>query len=560
MGLNMAQLVEKAGGARAALGVGLAGLIGVAGIAVAVTLASCEVSSRTTRRTPSESPKTASLPRVNSQVETHAKGAPSSTPVAAAGQSVAAAPLPTSEPQMRVRIMAGTETVRITCPGGVEIGQGDPKGATTLSPGAKTEKRAGVMVTLRGGQWQVAELGVPGVAGAMPGNGVGSMAHSFPTTLSLVVLPSVSGQMLSVNGTPYPGTIRLSSRTEVRADAFDVVDFVGIEDYLPGVVAKEMLVGWPLGAYQAQAVAARTYALHERQRCGSAAFDVESTDRDQVYGGATTNTTAREAVRSTRGVVLLDGDKLLRTYFSSTCGGRTAAARETWPIGPGYEYNLAGPIQEHKRDFACQASPLFRWTVERPRWELAQRLKWYGERNGFPVKKIKDLRSIDVASVNSDGRPNRYRISDASGAQYTLSAEETRLACNTNANGSLITLAPTAGADTPGLSLLNGEPATAAIGFGGAAGTSGRAPMAAMPAAVPAAAALTVPDIERKTRVHSGDFEVVIRGDKVMFSGRGFGHGVGLCQYCAKAFAERGEDWRTMLERFYPGARVTNLY
>ena len=557
----MAQMIEQAGGARAALGVGLAGLIGIAGITVAVALASCEVSSRTASRTTSKPiTKSANMPRVDPGVESH--GGTSTIGAAPAVTNVMSAALPTSEPQMRVRIVSAADTVRITCPGGVEIGQGEPKGTTTLSPGAKTEKRAGVSVALKSGQWQVAEIGVPGLAGATPGGGVGGMAHSYGATLSLVVLPSVAGQTLSVNGTSYPGTVRLSSRTDVRSDAFDVVDFVNIEDYLPGVVGKEMLAGWPLAAYQAQAVAARTYALHERQRSAAAAYDVESNDRDQVYGGTTTNATAREAVRSTRGMVLLDGDKLLRTYFSSTCGGRTAAAKDTWPIGPGFEYNLAGPIQEHHRDFACQASPLFRWSVERPRWELAQRMKWFGERFGNPVKKIKDVRSIEIALLNSDGRPSKYRVSESSGGQHMLSAEELRLACNTNANGSLITLAPMDDVDGPGAGKQ--RPPRVAVetgdimGFGGA-GESTK-PAAALGAPAVPAVPLTVPDIDRRTRVHSSDFEVVIKGEKVTITGRGFGHGVGLCQYCAKAFAERGEDWRMMLGRFYPGARVTNMY
>src|SRR5207248_1928652 len=100
-------------------------------------------------------------------------------------------------------------------------------------------------------------------------------------------------------------------------------------------------------AYEAQAVAARSYALHERERASALglAFDVESSDKDQVYGGASASGPVREAVASTRGVVLMDGEKLLRAYFSSTCGGRAASARDTWPIGPGYEFNLAAPLQ-----------------------------------------------------------------------------------------------------------------------------------------------------------------------------------------------------------------------
>jgi len=70
--------------------------------------------------------------------------------------------------------------------------------------------------------------------------------------------------------------------------------------------------------------------------------------------------------------------------------------------------------------------------------------------------------------------------------------------------------------------------------------------------------------------VYSGDMEVdvprafggnvAVMGTTVTINGRGFGHGVGMCQYCAKGFAERGEDWRAMLTRFYPGARVVAAY
>jgi stage II sporulation protein D len=49
-------------------------------------------------------------------------------------------------------------------------------------------------------------------------------------------------------------------------------------------------------------------------------------------------------------------------------------------------------------------------------------------------------------------------------------------------------------------------------------------------------------------------------GGQVVIRGRGFGHGVGMCQYCARAMAARGDDWREMVLRFYPGARVERAY
>ena len=61
-------------------------------------------------------------------------------------------------------------------------------------------------------------------------------------------------------------------------------------------------------------------------------------------------------------------------------------------------------------------------------------------------------------------------------------------------------------------------------------------------------------------RVPSGDLEASFRSDAVVLNGRGFGHGVGLCQYGAQGYALRGDSAREMLSRFYPGAAIARLY
>ncbi len=334
---------------------------------------------------------------------------------------------------------------------------------------------------------------------------------------------------IAIDGVDHPGRVRLVARTDVSPRAFDVVEHVPLEDYLPGVVGKEMLTGWPLGAFQVQAVCARTYALQERGlslRRGEQ-FDLENSDRDQVYGGATRNPTVLEAVRSTRGQVLTDGDTILRAYYSSTCGGRTASARDTWPTGKGFEYNLAAPIQAHARESCCEKSPLYRWSVTRDREELVRRIRAFGEKQNLLVRKIKGLHSIEPMGFNEDGRPNRYKIIEPGGTWYQLSGEEIRLACNNSVAGAA-------------------APAGAAVGVGVGAAPDG--------------AATGLPLVDRRTRVHSSDFTVASTREGMVFTGRGFGHGVGMCQYCAKGFAERGDDWRAIVVRFYPGATLKQLY
>jgi stage II sporulation protein D len=57
-------------------------------------------------------------------------------------------------------------------------------------------------------------------------------------------------------------------------------------------------------------------------------------------------------------------------------------------------------------------------------------------------------------------------------------------------------------------------------------------------------------------RLKSTAFEVRRDGDRFAFEGRGSGHGVGLCQWGARGMAGTGHDYRAILARYYPGARL----
>ncbi|HZO33830.1 MAG TPA: SpoIID/LytB domain-containing protein, partial [Gaiellaceae bacterium] len=107
---------------------------------------------------------------------------------------------------------------------------------------------------------------------------------------------------LQVDGALYRGKI-VVSRT---ARTFDAVDLVGLEAYVKGVVAAEVPSNWPAAALQAQAVAARSYALANLRKGGD--FDVYDDTRDQVYGGVAAETPeTNAAVDATRGRVVLYG-------------------------------------------------------------------------------------------------------------------------------------------------------------------------------------------------------------------------------------------------------------
>lgn len=133
-----------------------------------------------------------------------------------------------------------------------------------------------------------------------------------------------SGAPLSLAGKRYRGRIdvSLSSTKQLL-----VVNTLGLEAYLQGVVPQEMPSDWPEEALKAQAVAARSYALASRKPGG--AFDVYGDVRSQVYGGiAAESPSTNAAVQATKGEVLRYDGQIATTFFSSSSGGRTADATE----------------------------------------------------------------------------------------------------------------------------------------------------------------------------------------------------------------------------------------
>ena len=107
-----------------------------------------------------------------------------------------------------------------------------------------------------------------------------------------------------------------------------VINGVGLEDYLQGVVPSESPASWPAAALQAQAIAARTYAITTAKASG--AFDEYADTRSQVYGGVSAETTATDqAVADTRGQVVTYNGQPVVTYFFSTSGGKTEDVENT---------------------------------------------------------------------------------------------------------------------------------------------------------------------------------------------------------------------------------------
>jgi len=131
---------------------------------------------------------------------------------------------------------------------------------------------------------------------------------------------------LTYDGREYHGTLVLYR----RGGGVSVVNGLSLDTYLRGVVPSESPSHWPLAALEAQAVAARSYAVAQLKP--SSWYDLVPTTADQVYGGvAAERPRSDRAVYATLGQVLMWDGQVARTYYSSSSGGRTESVQDAWP-------------------------------------------------------------------------------------------------------------------------------------------------------------------------------------------------------------------------------------
>lgn len=149
----------------------------------------------------------------------------------------------------------------------------------------------------------------------------------------------------------YRGKIR--SVVPANGQGRDTVNVVSVEKYLRGVVPSEMPASWHPQAVQAQAVAARTYAIFERDTNDRGVFDVWDTTQSQVYRGvAAEEPAASAAVEATAGQIRTYGGAPAFTQFSSSNGGWTA------PGSAPYQVAKADPYE------AGSGNPNNSWSVQ----------------------------------------------------------------------------------------------------------------------------------------------------------------------------------------------------
>lgn len=153
-------------------------------------------------------------------------------------------------------------------------------------------------------------------------------------TSSYLEITSRKGKIW-VNNTQKPGNKKLfpgSLYLQPNAyGSYSLVNLVGVETYLRGVVPYEIGTKAPEAALEAQAIIARTYALRNIHRFAVDNYQLCADTHCQVYDGLNgASKRTDQAIASTRGQVLTYKNKLVDALYSSNTGGVTAYFSDVW--------------------------------------------------------------------------------------------------------------------------------------------------------------------------------------------------------------------------------------
>jgi len=315
----------------------------------------------------------------------------------------------------------------------------------------------------------------------------------------------------------------------VQGEKVTAVNIVGVEDYLLSVISSEMKGSASVEFLKAHAVISRSWVMSQilKRRNGSVSanlgevsqpdgetfikwfdhddhsdFDVCADDHCQRYQGlgGTVSANARKAVDQTWGEVLTYGGEICDARFSKCCGGRTELFSTCWEDR---DYPYLASVEDAgrgKRDFCDTEDESV----------LAQVLNDY------------DLETKDfyrwTVEYDRDGLSELLRR--RSGVDF----------------GTIRDLIPVERGQSGRIKLLKivGTRRTMTIGK-----------------------ELLIRRWLSESHLKSSDFEVEQSGDRIVLHGRGWGHGVGLCQIGAAVMASEGYSYREILQHYYQGSELT---
>lgn len=325
---------------------------------------------------------------------------------------------------------------------------------------------------------------------------------------------SMDDSIIEIGKDQYRGFITFISRNY----EISLINHVEIEDYLYGVVPKEVGSSFHIESIKAQAVAARTFAVASKNKHQKEGFNLCDTTHCQVYGGKVAeHPNTNRAVDETRGIYVYYDGKLAETVYSSNNGGHIESSKDTW--GGHFDYLIA------KEDPFSKNTTASTWELKFTSRELNEKIRSSGINIG-------DILDIEVLETTSGNRALQVKLIGTLGEE-TITGVKMRNIFEMRSTwfdvikeGDYVeTISRTAYVFDPETSravMLNLDDATILNGSN---------------------------EMKRpENKISQGS---VVGG--ITFKGRGYGHGVGMSQYGALEMAKQGYSYEEILKHYYIG-------
>lgn len=344
-----------------------------------------------------------------------------------------------------------------------------------------------------------------------------------------VVVAAASGkQSPQINKRSYKGDFQLRAE---QGDKLLVVNKLPLEDYLASVLPAKTMVVWPDEVIKAQAVAARSYAMHKMQQSENA-YALLATDKELPYEGTgkrIEKSAVTKLIQATKGQYLADAyGRAIEAVTTSSTGGRTESALNLWGTPVSYlqsveDYDSDSPEYTWER----RVSPAFLEGL------LAQR--------GYAAGKLTSIRLSPLDDAGVDRTPTgrvKYIILSGENATVKISGDE---------------LVELLGLNSALFELETGTPVPETL----------KVPIEDYYGMEIGSKDIDIKVNESKKPVWKNlvrSYHLLGGGkeEKIIFNGKGKGSGLGLSAWGARglANADAKATYKTILAHYYPGAKL----
>jgi len=186
----------------------------------------------------------------------------------------------------------------------------------------------------------------------------------------------------------YRGNIEIDFDKEHKK--LNVINIIGIEEYLYGVLKKEISPRWPAEALKTQAIAARTFAIFNMNKYIDEGYNICASTNSQAYGGVNhEDPLTNKAVDETRGVIMTYKGKPINAVYHSDSGGYTEDSENVWGSFLPYLRSVKSKFEEKV------FPPYHTWTCSIDEKDLTKKL----QKQGYTINSVVSIEPVNKSET-----------------------------------------------------------------------------------------------------------------------------------------------------------------